>query len=313
MHQAALRTFCIRWFVLPALTMLAVLGLAGTSSGKSLADATASSAQNGALKAHVSVGKTAMRRTGRQCRAKGKRATAARPRACRRTQTQLPAVAGPTMVTTSSPESNDDPPSGNPADSPADSPGVTPRCDLVEGDCGIYSDAFWELQAKYEAFELDTGVYPMPPACMEAAAEGKSVGCAQVITYLYPDGTVGSSPWVVDPEASGGWRFWEPEPPAEDDPPPGVTPRCELVPGDCSIYSDQFWELQAKYQRFEIATAVYPYPPGCMEAWENGEPISCIAALAFLYPDGTIGTSHWFIDPCSPKGWRFWEPDPPSC
>lgn len=216
MHQPAFSTFRIRWFVLPALTMVAVLGIAGASSGKSLVGATASSAQNGALQAHVSTGKTAMRRTGRQCRTKGMRAAAARRRACRhKTTTRLPAVAGPTMVDTSSPESNDDPLPGNPAESLADFPGVTRRCDLVEGDCGIYSD--------------------------------------------------------------------------------------------------RFWELQAKYQRFEIATAVYPYPPECMEAWENGEPIGCIAAIAFLYPDGTIGTSHWVIDPCSPKGWRFWEPDPPSC
>lgn len=315
MHQAAFRTFRIRWFVLPALTGLAALGIIGSGSGQWLDDAAASSAQDGVLEGHVSVGKTAKHRAGRRCHARGRRATAARRRACRRkTQPELPAV-GPTMVTPSSLESTDDPPStdDHPAESPTAPSDVTPRCDLIEGDCSIYSDAFWELQARYEAFELDTGVYPVPPACMEAGAEGKPVACAQVITYLYPDGTVGGAPWVVDPEAPGGWRFWEPDPPIEDESPPGVTPRCELVSGDCSIYSDLFWELQAKYQRFEIATGVYPNPPGCMEAWENGEPIFCIMAIAYLYPDGTIGISGWFIDPCSPKGWRFWEPDPPSC
>jgi len=98
-----------------------------------------------------------------------------------------------------------------------------------------------------------------------------------------------------------------PEPPGEPD------PRCELVEGDCSIYSDRFWELQAKYERFEIETGVYPYHPECMEAGERGEPIVCPAVIVFLYPDGTLGSSHWVIDPCAPGGWRIEGPDPPSC
>jgi hypothetical protein len=83
----------------------------------------------------------------------------------------------------------------------------------VVGDCSIYSDLFWLLQDRYERFEIGTGVYPMPPDCMEMGTEGKPVGCPQVITYLYPDGTLGAAPWVVDPCAPGGWRLWEPEPP----------------------------------------------------------------------------------------------------
>lgn len=107
-----------------------------------------------------------------------------------------------------------------------------------------------------------------------------------------------------DPESS-------PPPPPESEEPPAVTPRCELVEGDCSIYSDKFWELLAKYERFEIAPGVYPYPPSCMEAWEANEPIFCIAALAFLYPDGTIGIGHWVVDPCAPNGWSLMGPEPP--
>lgn len=214
MHQAMFKTFRIRWFVLPGLTVLAALGLAGTSSGKSLTDVTASSAQNGGLKAGVSMGEVAVRRARRECRANGRRAPATRRRACRRkTPTQLPVVAGPTLVATSSAESNDDPPSGNPAEPPADSPGVTPRCDLVEGDCSIYSDKFWELQVKYERFEIKTGVYPYLPKCMEAWERGEPTGCLTVIAFLYPDGTVGTSNWSIDPCSPKGWRFWEPDPP----------------------------------------------------------------------------------------------------
>ena len=102
-------------------------------------------------------------------------------------------------------------------------------------------------------------------------------------------------------------------PPPKEDPPPSVTPRCELVPGDCGIYSDQFWILLAKYERFEIDTGVYPMPPSCMEAGEKGLPVGCIQAIVYLYPDGTLGSSSWVVDPCAPKGWRFWEPDPPTC
>jgi hypothetical protein len=88
-------------------------------------------------------------------------------------------------------------------------PPVTPRCELVEGDCSIYSDKFWELLAEYEEFEIGTGVYPVPPYCMKAAAEGLEIFCVQMITFLYPDGTLGGSSWVVDPEAPGGWRLWD--------------------------------------------------------------------------------------------------------
>jgi hypothetical protein len=98
-----------------------------------------------------------------------------------------------------------------------------------------------------------------------------------------------------------------------DDPTP--EPSCGPMPGDCSIYSYKFWELLERYKPFEIAPAVYPYPPECMEAWANGEQIFCIAAIAYLYPDGTTGIAAWTVDPCAPKGGRLLglDPDPYSC
>ncbi|HEX8689655.1 MAG TPA: hypothetical protein VF729_05375, partial [Solirubrobacterales bacterium] len=101
--------------------------------------------------------------------------------------------------------------------------------------------------------------------------------------------------------------------PPEEDPPPSVTRRCELVPGDCAIYSDEFWILLAKYERFEIGTGVYPMHPGCMEAGEKNPSVGCAQAIVYLYPDGTLGFSSWVVDPCAPNGWRLWEPDPPTC
>jgi len=187
---------------------------------------------------------------------------------------------------------------------------VTPNCERVEGDCDIYSDTFWELLARYERFEIDVGVYPMPPECMEAEAEGRPVVCIQVVTFLYPDGTLGGQAWVIDPEAPGGWRFWEPP---EEEAEEVVDRRCELVTGDCSIYSDTFWELLARYERFEIDVGVYPMPPECMEAAEGGGAILCAQVISYLYPDGTTGSASWVVDPCAPDGWRFWEPNPPSC
>lgn len=71
--------------------------------------------------------------------------------------------------------------------------------------------------------------------------------------------------------------------------PPPVTRDCELVEGDCSIYSDKFWELLAKYKRFEIGVGVYPYHPACMEAWEEGKSIACATVLVHLRPDGSLG------------------------
>lgn len=118
----------------------------------------------------------------------------------------------------------------------------------------------------------------------------------------------------IAPEPNG---HAEPEvpkegPPKEKSPLPLPIPRCELVPSPCSIYSDKFWELLAKYKRFEIGTGVYPYPPECMEAQEAGLPVGCLTVIAVLRPDGTIGGG-WMIDPCAPNGWRNWEPDPPPC
>lgn len=66
-------------------------------------------------------------------------------------------------------------------------------------------------------------------------------------------------------------------------------PPCESEEDDCSAYSDKYWELLAKYKRFEIGPGVYPYHPKCMEAWERGESIACAAVIVFLRPDGTLG------------------------
>jgi hypothetical protein len=85
------------------------------------------------------------------------------------------------------------------------------------------------------------------------------------------------------------------------------------MPGDCSIYSDKFWVLLEKYGRFEIEPGVYPYHPACMEAREEGIPVACAAAIAFLYPNGAIGFAMWVVDPCAPEGWRLYGQDEPPC
>lgn len=103
----------------------------------------------------------------------------------------------------------------------------------------------------------------------------------------------------------------DPEPPTDPDPPTDDGRDCELVRGDCDIYSELFWEMRARYERFEapwLGIGVYPYPPNCMEAAERaaeqgGEAVGCVTAIAFLYPDGTVGLGHWVIDPESPAGW----------
>jgi hypothetical protein len=43
---------------------------------------------------------------------------------------------------------------------------------------------------------------------MKAVAEGEADFCEQVISYLYPDGTLGDSPWVLDPADPKGWRLF---------------------------------------------------------------------------------------------------------
>ncbi len=85
---------------------------------------------------------------------------------------------------------------------------IEPRCELVEGECLIYSEEFWQLQAALEPFETGTGAYPEPPFCMKAVADGEPLACAQVTSYLYPDGTLGDAPWAVDPNDPKGWRFF---------------------------------------------------------------------------------------------------------
>lgn len=146
-------------------------------------------------------------RSRRNCK-KQKSAVKAKRRSCRQKRRRQPApaivepVAEMPVVTTSSsaaaapdapvetPEPH--PPLGPKETPPIGDPSPMPRCELVEGDCSIYSDKFWELLAKYRRFEIDTGVYPMPPGCMEAQEAGKPVSCIQVITYLQPDGTLSS-------------------------------------------------------------------------------------------------------------------------
>jgi hypothetical protein len=83
-----------------------------------------------------------------------------------------------------------------------------PKCELVEGECLIYGNEFWRLQAALEPFEIDTGEYPEPPFCMKAVAEGEPLACPQAISYLYPDGTLGEAPWVLDADDPKGWRLF---------------------------------------------------------------------------------------------------------
>lgn len=87
---------------------------------------------------------------------------------------------------------------------------IEPQCALVEGDCVIYSNEFWRLRAAYAPYESQVGVYSAPPSCLKAESEGEPVVCPQVITHLYPDGTLGTDPWEVDPAAPNGWRLFEP-------------------------------------------------------------------------------------------------------
>jgi hypothetical protein len=82
-----------------------------------------------------------------------------------------------------------------------------PRCEIVEGDCTIYSAEFWRLQAAYEPFEIDTAVYPSPPSCLKAVAGGQGGVCTDAIVYLYPNGALGEAAWVLDPSAPAGWRL----------------------------------------------------------------------------------------------------------
>lgn len=85
---------------------------------------------------------------------------------------------------------------------------LVPLCGLVEGECLIYSEEFWRLRAALEPFEEATGLYPEPPFCMKEQAEGEPVACQSVVTYLYPDGTLGEEAWVLDSDSPKGWRFF---------------------------------------------------------------------------------------------------------
>lgn len=84
------------------------------------------------------------------------------------------------------------------------------RCEIIEiGNCVIYTVDFWRVQAYYEEFESAAGVYPSPPVCMKATKETEGGGCPTVEAYLYPDGTIGTALWVVDPEEPKGWRLYD--------------------------------------------------------------------------------------------------------
>ena len=99
-------------------------------------------------------------------------------------------------------------PIGPQSETPGPWPG--PRCEIIEqGDCIIYTVDFWRVHAYYEEFESATGVYPSPPACMKAAKETEGGGCPTVMAHLYPDGTIGEAPWVVDPSEPKGWRLYD--------------------------------------------------------------------------------------------------------
>lgn len=92
---------------------------------------------------------------------------------------------------------------------PEGPPGVLrPQCDLVQGDCLIYSTDYWRLREAFKPFEIGAGAYPEPPFCMKAAMEGEGGLCPQVMSYLYPDGTVGDAPWELDPNEPAGWRLY---------------------------------------------------------------------------------------------------------
>src|SRR5262245_42654347 len=82
-----------------------------------------------------------------------------------------------------------------PAEAPGEKVAPNARCELVVlGPCSIYTEKFWELQAKYEHFENGFAAYPVSPVCAEVGQV-----CAAVEYYLYPDGTLGSNPWMPDP------------------------------------------------------------------------------------------------------------------
>lgn len=81
------------------------------------------------------------------------------------------------------------------------------KCEIVEAECLIYSQDFWRLQAALASYEFETGVYPEPPFCMKAVDEEVLDACPQELSYLYPDGSLGSSPWKLDLADPKGWTI----------------------------------------------------------------------------------------------------------
>lgn len=233
MRQTSFGSLPSRRWLLTVFASLALLSIPAVGSASGGTDR--GLALDSASSAKMPVGVAVTRPVNPPCSSEGERANPHRQQACRRkarrlrkerrrraeahrnaSENQLNAPTPnhvPHAARTDIPPSSRDDEAADDFESPEEPEGTIPRCDLVEGDCSIYSDQFWLLQARYAPFELETGVYPMPPGCMEAQAKGEPVGCAQVITYLYPDGTLGGQAWVVDPCAPRGWRFWVPDPP----------------------------------------------------------------------------------------------------
>lgn len=107
-------------------------------------------------------------------------------------------------------------PQGAPGDDASESPEEpgppelatypAPQCEVVQGDCAMYSVDFWRAHAIFEEYEIDLGVYPEPPICMRAVQEGEGGACPQVISFLYPNGELGEVAWSLSADAKG-WRI----------------------------------------------------------------------------------------------------------
>jgi len=218
MEKASFRSSRSRLLAVVALAALGAIGLPASSQAKSVDRARAEfSLPGNAGSKSTDASRRSVSRPA--CKSIRGRTSTSRRRACHRKQrrlreaqphTEAQSEQGGAVAAVATPPPSEPPSTANPPDPTEDTPPkVAPRCDLVEGDCGIYSEEFWRLLAKYEPLELHTGVYPAPPACMEGGG-----GCITAIAYLYPDGTVGIGHWVVDPCSPKGWRFWEPDPPA---------------------------------------------------------------------------------------------------
>ncbi len=121
------------------------------------------------------------------------------------------------------------------------------------------------------------------PAIVVAVLLGLVLGGGAVAAYSVPDHSVG---WNKLTPAVQKRIHGKPRPAG---PKRIVRLRCGLVKGECLIYSDEFWRLHAAREPFESDTGVYPEPPFCMKAVSDGEPLACLQAISYLYPDGSLG------------------------